>query len=525
MTTTTVDYVESHHLWRPMAAISSAKEIKSFATAPMVHHKLLMSNKSLNNLVASTVKYMLTTTKSVVTTSTISTTEEEDSGMWYKIEFNEIDDFSMSKHNETSFIVNDTLDYLNGTNATNATTTNSEVTAELVTMIATGVVLGLLILATVIGNVFVIAAILLERNLQNVANYLILSLAVADLLVACLVMPLGAVYEVSNEWMLGPELCDMWTSSDVLCCTASILHLVAIALDRYWAVTNIDYIHQRTSKRIGTMIVIIWCVSFLVCIAPLLGWKDPQWSVRIQDRKCIVSQDIGYQIFATSSSFYLPLLVILVLYWRIFQTARKRIRRRQILNSANNPANKNPAAGGIAGGLAAASGTGGIAAAVVTIIGRPLPTISETTTAFTTVSSNNTSPEKTSFANGLEADPTTTDGGISCYQPQYTVKRKLKYSADSKRERKAAKTLAIITGAFVICWLPFFVMAILLPIYKDSFEPYVVSIFLWLGYFNSTLNPIIYTIFSPEFRHAFKKILFGKNYARRNRNFGIKHFQ
>lgn len=78
-----------------------------------------------------------------------------------------------------------------------------------------------------------IAAILLERNLQNVANYLILSLAVADLLVACLVMPFGAVYEVSHEWTLGPELCDMWTSSDVLCCTASILHLVAIALDRY----------------------------------------------------------------------------------------------------------------------------------------------------------------------------------------------------------------------------------------------------------------------------------------------------
>lgn len=44
---------------------------------------------------------------------------------------------------------------------------------------------------------FVIAAIILERNLRNVANYLILSLAVADLLVAVLVMPLGAVYEVS----------------------------------------------------------------------------------------------------------------------------------------------------------------------------------------------------------------------------------------------------------------------------------------------------------------------------------------
>jgi len=62
--------------------------------------------------------------------------------------------------------------------------------------IATSVLLGVMTLTTIIGNIFVIAAIVLERNLQSVANYLILSLGVADLLVAVLVMPLGAVYEV-----------------------------------------------------------------------------------------------------------------------------------------------------------------------------------------------------------------------------------------------------------------------------------------------------------------------------------------
>ncbi|KYB25477.1 5-hydroxytryptamine receptor 2A-like Protein [Tribolium castaneum] len=489
-----MDYVRSHHLWRPLAAMSGKEQEPAVIAAPPENFSL--KSTIFHNII------------------TIASSTEESNDVWYPLDGNETSNFLLKNNFSSNFSVNRTFNYY-----------PHDETIKIVTMVGIAVLLGFIILATVIGNVFVIAAILLERNLQNVANYLILSLAVADLLVACLVMPLGAVYEVSQEWTLGPELCDMWTSSDVLCCTASILHLVAIALDRYWAVTNIDYIHQRTSKRIGMMIFIIWFVSFLVCIAPLLGWKDPKWDDRIRDKECLISQDLYYQIFATASSFYLPLLVILILYWRIFQTARKRIRRRQVIGSGANTSSQNPAAGGIAGGLAAASGTGGIAAAVVTIIGRPLPTISETTTAFTTVSSNS-SPEKTSFANGLEPDmPTTTDCSMS-YQPQhYPVKKKSRDSADSKRERKAAKTLAIITGAFVLCWLPFFIMAVLLPINANLFEKYVISIFLWLGYFNSTLNPIIYTIFSPEFRHAFKKILCGRNYARRNKHFGIRHFQ
>ena len=97
------------------------------------------------------------------------------------------------------------------------------------------------------------------------------------------------------------------------------------------------------------------------------------------------------------------------------------------------------------------------------------------------------------------------------YKPQEVIrKRKLrkerKETAEAKRERRAAKTLAIITGVFIICWLPFFLLAILQPIYNaKKISPILQSMFMWLGYFNSTLNPILYTIFSPEFRHAFKK--------------------
>lgn len=90
---------------------------------------------------------------------------------------------------------------------------------------------------------------------------------------------------------------------------------------------------------------------------------------------------------------------------------------------------------------------------------------------------------------------------------------------EAKRERKAAKTLVIITGAFVVCWLPFFVTALVLPICGDACplpDP-VLSLFLWLGYLNSMINPIIYTIFSTDFRIAFQKILFGKRFVRNQR--------
>ena len=93
-----------------------------------------------------------------------------------------------------------------------------------------GIFMAIVTLATVIGNALVILAILRERHLRSVGNYLVFSLAVADLMVACLVMPLGALYVVTGEWTLGAALCDLWTIADVLCCTASILHLLAIAM-------------------------------------------------------------------------------------------------------------------------------------------------------------------------------------------------------------------------------------------------------------------------------------------------------
>lgn len=142
----------------------------------------------------------------------------------------------------------------------------------------------------------------------------------------------------------------------------------------------------------------------------------------------------------------------------------------------------------------------------------------QTPTTTSTIATTPQSHSKQQLQNQPQSQPQQNISSIS--NPQSRVNKR-KETLEAKRERKAAKTLAIITGAFVVCWLPFFVMALLLPLCakcETFFTDTIASVFLWLGYFNSTLNPVIYTIFSPEFRQAFKRILCGQHRPRHYRS-------
>ena len=96
----------------------------------------------------------------------------------------------------------------------------------------TMIFLSLVIVVTVVGNILVIISVLTHAPLKITPNYFIVSLAMADLTVSACVLPFNIVYTMLGHWIFGPTFCKMWLTSDVLCCTASILNLCAIALDR-----------------------------------------------------------------------------------------------------------------------------------------------------------------------------------------------------------------------------------------------------------------------------------------------------
>nr|XP_035928097.1 5-hydroxytryptamine receptor 1D isoform X2 [Halichoerus grypus] len=306
-----------------------------------------------------------------------------------------------------------------------------------------------------------------KRKLHTPANYLIGSLAMTDLLVSILVMPISIAYTTTRTWSFGQILCDIWLSSDITCCTASILHLCVIALDRYWAITDaLEYSKRRTAGRAAAMIATVWVISICISIPPLF-WRQAKAHEEMSD--CLVNtSQISYTIYSTCGAFYIPSVLLIILYGRIYMAARNRI--------LNPPS----------------------------LYGKRF------TTAHLITGSAGSS--LCSLSPSLHEGHSHTAGSALFFSH---VKIKLADSVlerkriSAARERKATKTLGIILGAFIICWLPFFVASLVLPICRDScwLHPALFDFFTWLGYLNSLINPIIYTVFNEEFRQAFQKVV------------------
>lgn len=201
--------------------------------------------------------------------------------------------------------------------------------------IGTAVILSFIIIITIVGNVLVILSVFTYKPLRIVQNFFIVSLAVADLTVAILVLPLNVAYSIRGRWDFGIHICKMWLTSDVLCCTASILNLCAIALDRYWAITDpINYAQKRTVERVLILIIGVWLLSLLISSPPLLGWND--WPDHFDiTTPCMLTQKRSYVIYSSLGSFFIPLIIMTIVYIEIFVATRRRLRERAQASKIN----------------------------------------------------------------------------------------------------------------------------------------------------------------------------------------------
>ncbi|XP_077277087.1 5-hydroxytryptamine receptor 2B isoform X2 [Temnothorax americanus] len=170
-----------------------------------------------------------------------------------------------------------------------------------------------LVLGTAAGNILVCLAITWERRLQNVTNYFLMSLAITDLMVAILVMPLGILTLVRGYFPLPSVYCLAWICLDVLFCTASIMHLCTISVDRYLSLRYpMKFGRNKTKKRVTLKITFVWILSIAISLPLSLMYSKEDDSVLV-DGTCQIPDPL-YKLIGSIICFYIPLGVMLLTY-------------------------------------------------------------------------------------------------------------------------------------------------------------------------------------------------------------------
>lgn len=357
-------------------------------------------------------------------------------------------------------------------------------------------VVSVIIFAAIFGNLLVMISVARHYKLRTTTNYFIVSLACADILVAAFAMTFNASVAITGRWIFNRVICDFWNSCDVLFSTASIMHLCCISLDRYYAIIKpLDYPMKITARTVAYMLAVVWVSSSLISFVPIFtGWYTTEEHLRNLERHpdmCEFVVNTPYALISSSVSFWLPCTVMLFTYWKIYMEATKQekfMQRSQVMPQAHhrpktdqNQQNQ-----------------------------RKLRANSTDGKDQISVHSAATTPQPGGPVGGQHPLPRNSHTG-GPDDPESGQSTPTKRSINKmKREHKAAKTLGIIMGAFIACWLPFFIGYVTLTVCdvcKDKTPPIVVDILFWIGYFNSSLNPIIYAYFNREFREAFKETI------------------
>ncbi|XP_070832237.1 5-hydroxytryptamine receptor 2A-like [Chaetodon trifascialis] len=328
------------------------------------------------------------------------------------------------------------------------------------------------IAVTVMGNILVILAVSLEKKLQNATNYFLMSLAVADMLLGILVMPVSMVTILYDYgWPLPSDLCPIWIYLDVLFSTASIMHLCAISLDRYIGIRNpIHHSRFNSHTKARIKIMAVWTISAGISMPiPVLGLRDH--SKVFKDGSCLLT-DNNFVLVGSFVAFFVPLTIMVVTY---FLT----------INALQNEATL----------------------CLDQLVPRPKWS---TTFTLSFLPQTSLSSEKL-FRRSIsrEAGGRGSGGGLggACGSVSGSLFGRRTMQSISN-EQKASKVLGVVFFLFVVMWCPFFITNVLVvvcdPAVCDAgLMGGLLNVFVWVGYLSSAVNPLVYTLFNKTYRAAF----------------------
>ncbi|KAG9269694.1 5-hydroxytryptamine receptor 6 [Astyanax mexicanus] len=354
------------------------------------------------------------------------------------------------------------------------------------------IMLSLIILMTACGNILLIALVFAHRSLRCTSNCFLVSLFFSDLMVALVVMPPAMLNILCGTWVLSPGFCPVWLCFDVMCCSASILNLCVISLDRYLLIISpLRYKQRMTPPRALLLVGGAWGLAALTSFLPIkMDWHSlgrpqdhsghsstnetvPELSTYYPPSyfqlsnsgtlslQCRLSVTLPFALVATFLTFFLPSTAICFTYCRILLAARRQARQVEALTHPPYP-HHSP--------------------------GEP------------------SQPPSLGHVVQDGDDYSHQDPQVSRHVPLSVNSERRLAHKQGKRALKASLTLGVLLGLFFSAWLPFFI-ANMAQAVCECIPPSLFDAITWLGYCNSTMNPIIYPLFMRDFKRALGRLL------------------
>ncbi|XP_072494556.1 trace amine-associated receptor 7a-like isoform X2 [Notamacropus eugenii] len=193
-------------------------------------------------------------------------------------------------------------------------------------------------LLAVLGNLLVMISILHFKQLHSPANFLVASLACADFLVGATVMPFSMVRSVESCWYFGESYCKFHSCFDFSFCYSSIFHLSFISIDRYIAVTDpLVYPTKFTLSVSGICVVFSWLFAITFSFSLFyIGANDDGLEELVSALTCVGGCQAAVNqtwVLIDFLLFFIPTLVMVILYCKIFLVAKEQARKIESMSS------------------------------------------------------------------------------------------------------------------------------------------------------------------------------------------------
>ncbi|XP_054590016.1 5-hydroxytryptamine receptor 1D [Nothobranchius furzeri] len=354
------------------------------------------------------------------------------------------------------------------------------------------VLMVLMCLGAVIGNVLVIVTVAATKTLRVVTSVLIMNLALSDLLVGVGVMPFIALSIMNHRWVQCTRLCLCIGYTSSVFCTASVLTLAAIALDRYHSIMDcLRYSSRCTLWKLCAVVLWIWLLALASCSPPLMGWSSISYVVPMYICAIDWAHSSSYTLFMAALTYFVPASVIIFCYVNIVKVALSHARRIHSLEDSVQRSRNSCSFCSHTDSSHQHCRSLHSAWRLIHHINR------EFVSQFSSEEGNNCLV--------LPGNPAQQSHGASRQIHAHTDSQPL---VQNTQHHHGAMRLLLIVSAFLICWTPY-ISVVLIQATETAIagQPSrvpdsVVTFSYWLMLLNSDINPLLYALLSQRFQSA-----------------------